>query len=223
MTNFAELSDNDLMLLFKDGNEKAFEVLHMRRRGNIYRHLLFGMGLREAVAEELAQETWFAIIANRHSYETAAQFITWALTIARRKAMDYQFKKSTKSEIQLADDEDDDKPGHLEGVDPRTPEAVRSNKDLSAALENCRRGLTSGQREVLSLKEEGEMTLTDVALLVGVDRSSVAERAKRAYENMRKCLNKTLGEAVVAAFLKGETAQQQHDTGTRLEINHDHE
>src|SRR3989338_2041680 len=60
----AESSDEELMLLYRDGEAGAFDTLYARHKGGIYRYL--ARQCRDAAAaEELFQDVWMKLIRAR--------------------------------------------------------------------------------------------------------------------------------------------------------------
>src|SRR5260221_11070295 len=82
-----EDSDEALMLRYRDGDVRAFEVLVTRHRKPIYNFIL--RFVREpAQAEDVLQETFLRLIKSAEGYERQAKFTTWLYTIARNLCVD---------------------------------------------------------------------------------------------------------------------------------------
>src|SRR6188508_1068538 len=88
----AVTDDTTLMLRYRDGDARAFELLYERHKGPLYRYLQRMCGRRE-VADDLFQEVWSKVIASRSRYEVRAQFNTFLFRIAHNCAVDY-FRRS---------------------------------------------------------------------------------------------------------------------------------
>ena len=73
-----ELSDERLMLAYRDGDARAFESLYRRYRGSLHRYLAHQCG-SQAFAEELYQEVWIKVVNARAEYEPLAKFSTLSL------------------------------------------------------------------------------------------------------------------------------------------------
>ena len=78
----AVTDDATLMLRYRDGDARAFEILYERHKGPLYRYLQRMCGRRE-VADDLFQEVWSKVIASRSRYEARAQFNTFLFRIAK--------------------------------------------------------------------------------------------------------------------------------------------
>src|ERR1700735_4738628 len=86
-------SDEQLILELQQGSDAAFTKLFLRYRQRVYG--FFRRRINDAAqAEELAQETFLAVLRGAHSYEPRATFRAYLFGIAfnilsahRRKAM----------------------------------------------------------------------------------------------------------------------------------------
>ena len=75
-------SDPDvrLMLRVRDDDAGAFEELVRRYEARLVR-LMYTIGPRADLAEDLAQETFMRVYRARKRYEAGAKFSTWLFTI----------------------------------------------------------------------------------------------------------------------------------------------
>ncbi len=78
-------SDESLMLRYRDGDVRAFELLVTRHRKPVFNFIL--RFVRDtAQAEDVTQETFLRLIKGADAYERQAKFTTWLYTIARTPA-----------------------------------------------------------------------------------------------------------------------------------------
>jgi len=67
MDTTAAVSDEQLMLAYRDGDAGAFDTLYRRHKGPVYRYML--RQCRNAgVADELFQDVWMNLIRAREGY-----------------------------------------------------------------------------------------------------------------------------------------------------------
>ena len=76
------------MIRAKEGDSSAFETLVHRYRDKLVGYL-FHRVLNHAVAEDLAQDTFFRAYCARERYEATATFGTWIYCIAHRLAINW--------------------------------------------------------------------------------------------------------------------------------------
>ena len=86
------ISDEQLMLQYKDGDTSAFEVLYSRYRLPMFRYLQNQCG-NAAIAEEIFQDVWMKLIRARERYEVTASFKTYIYRVAHNRLIDHYRKQ----------------------------------------------------------------------------------------------------------------------------------
>ena len=77
-----DLSDEQLMLMFRYGNRAAFDLLFEKYRTPVFNFARRMLGGREA-AEDVCQETFLRVVGAAGGWRPEARFRTWLYTIAR--------------------------------------------------------------------------------------------------------------------------------------------
>jgi RNA polymerase sigma-70 factor (ECF subfamily) len=168
------------MLRYGEGDVSAFEVLYQRNKDRLFRFLLHS-GCGATSAEDIAQDTWSAVIGAASRYRHDAGFRTWLYTIARRKIVDdWRRRKGTDTKAQVEIDES-------EVEDTRSTGRPLAQLQLARLLELVE-ALPLEQREVFLLKEEG-FSLKEIA---GITETGV-ETAKSRLRYARDCLREGMG------------------------------
>ena len=85
-------SDEALLRAFSQGEAEAFDKLYLRHKDGLYNFIFRSLG-QFALAEEIAQEAWMAVIAQSASYKPTAAFRTWLYRIASNKVADFYRRK----------------------------------------------------------------------------------------------------------------------------------
>lgn len=86
--NVEHLSISELLEHIQQGHEDSLIVLHSRYASMVYAVVYRILG-EQMVAEEVTQDTFMQIWEKGHTYDPArGKFLTWLLTIARRRAID---------------------------------------------------------------------------------------------------------------------------------------
>src|SRR5687767_2601612 len=96
--------DATLMLRYRQGDVRAFEMLYERHKGALYRYLQ-RLCRSPEMANDLFQEVWSKVIASRERYEARAKFTTFLFHIAHNCAVD-QFRRAGRPQEKLAQDVD---------------------------------------------------------------------------------------------------------------------
>lgn len=184
-----EMSDEALMLAYRDGDAAAFEALYRRWRSRLYRYLVRQCGAA-AQADELFQDVWLKVVNARKGYEAAAKFSTWLFRIAHNRLIDH-YRAQGRSEIVSYDDdpEDADRVASLPAAAATAqPEALLERKALAQELVRHIEALPAAQRETFLLSEEGELTLEEIAAATGTNRETAKSRLRYAVNKLRSAL-----------------------------------
>ena len=163
-------TDEQLMLEFQRGSRVAFTELFGRYRERIYG--FFRRRLNHAArAEELAQETFLAVLRAIERYEPRALFRTWLYGIAMN-LLAAERRKAGREEPQS------------EAADPPATE----NPDTALAVRQAVSRLDADDREVLLLREYEQLSYAEIAELLAVPVGTVRSRLFRARMALKKIL-----------------------------------
>jgi RNA polymerase sigma-70 factor, ECF subfamily len=114
LTDLARASDDELLDALRDGDEAAYVAL-VRRYGGLMQRVALGYVRTPAVAEEVVQETWCAVLTGLDRFEGRASLKTWLFRILTNRAKTRgQREARTVPFSSLAGEEDLDGPA----VDP---------------------------------------------------------------------------------------------------------
>jgi RNA polymerase sigma-70 factor (ECF subfamily) len=175
------VSDQSILDRIAAGEREAFAELVQR-----YQQPLFGflgrMGLTQAQAEDLAQETFLRAWSHLQQFDpTRAQFSTWLHTIARNLA--FTWLSSRQQQTALPDEA-------LEDVACERPSPMQQlqAKQERERLQHALRQLPMADRSALALTYVHGMSLTDVARIEGVSLAAIKTRLHRARQALRSML-----------------------------------
>src|SRR6187551_1749441 len=100
----SRLSDSQLVSLYQNGNEEAFEALLHRHKSRIYTAIYLIVKDRY-IAEDLLQETFIKAINTIRGgrYNEEGKFLPWISRIAHNLAIDHFRKEKRYPEIILED------------------------------------------------------------------------------------------------------------------------
>src|SRR5690348_10439645 len=119
----ASLSDAEIMLRAKAGDQSAFEYLVQKYRRPML-SFMYRMARNAAAAEDLAQEVFLRVYRSRESYEASAKFTTWLYRIATNLAVNHA--RDTRQErpaSTVSIDQPDDESGRTFDVPDAAPTA----------------------------------------------------------------------------------------------------
>jgi RNA polymerase sigma-70 factor (ECF subfamily) len=184
-------SDESLMLRYRDGDVRAFEVLVARHRKPVYNFIL--RFVRDsAQAEDVTQETFLRLIKGADAYERQAKFTTWLFTIARNLCVDAsrrgKHRKAASLDAPLDGEEGsasllDLVPDGGAGVDRQA-----QSRELALRIRNAIEALPDEQREIFLLREVADLQFNEIASVVGCPENTVKSRMRYALEKLREAL-----------------------------------
>jgi RNA polymerase sigma-70 factor (ECF subfamily) len=162
------------------GDRGALEALYAQAGPTLLRYLLHFTADR-GVAEEILQDVLVAIWQNAHSYAGRSAGRGWLFGIARRRAL----KRLRRSDplllgLELA--------GAMPASEPE-PEAALLAACDRANLRQAIDQLSEIHREVLVLTFVLELSLAEVAEVVGVPIGTVKSRLHHARRDVRRLLH----------------------------------
>ena len=181
------LTDADLMLRVKDGDDAAFDYLCEK-----YRRPMLGFMYRVArntsVAEELAQEVFLRVYRARQTYNAEAKFSTWLYRIASNLSVNYvRDTKYERPEMSVSLDEPDDDSGLTIDVADSSLNAEQSilRRERMEAIRKHVQALPERQREAVIMHKYQSMDYRQIADVLKISESATKSLLFRAYETLR--------------------------------------
>ena len=186
-----EPADESLMAQFAGGDVTAFERLYARHEMRVWRYLLRHLG-EPALADDLAQEVWFAVARQAQRYEPRAnaKFSTWLFTLAHHRVVD-SFRSKQRGHVSLDGGIGDDEESLIESLpadEASGPLAQIESREQAQALLAALEQLPAVQRQAFLLQAEGGMEVSDIAQATGVSFETAKSRLRYARGKLRQCL-----------------------------------
>jgi len=181
-----ETADETLMLRYCAGDADAFAELYSRHKGPLFRYFLRHCGV-QAVAEELFQDVWLNVVRARAQYTVQAKFATYLYRLAHNRLVDYYRRQS----VALAASWQDGAGPPSEGVVLTTGEELETQTHVRfqvVRLMELLQTLPEVQREAFLLREEGGMSVEEIADVTGVERETAKSRLRYAMNRLRRGL-----------------------------------
>jgi RNA polymerase sigma-70 factor (ECF subfamily) len=184
------LSDADIMLQVKAGDDSAFEYLVQKYRRPMV-NFMFRMAHNNAAAEDLAQEVFLRVYRSRESYEASAKFTTWLYRIATNLAVNHaRDTRHERPENTVSLDEPDQESGHTLDLPDRTPSAEDAivRRERVAAIRQRVQALPERQRIAVVMHKYQQMEYRQIADVLKLSESATKSLLFRAYETLREQL-----------------------------------
>ena len=187
MKNLSTSTDYELVKLYENGNDNAFDELLQRHQNYVYSYILF-LVKEEERTDDIFQETFTrAIIAIRsHKYQTTGKFSAWLIRIAHNLIIDSSretesgkliiqenFTPNILNDIRLSE-------GAIESniIEQQKSDQIRMMLDYLPAV----------QREVIILRFYEDLSFKEIAEKTGVSINTSLGRMRYALINLRKMI-----------------------------------
>jgi RNA polymerase sigma-70 factor, ECF subfamily len=192
-------SDVELLRRLRAGDERAFVTLVERYNGSMLR-LAASFVPSRAVAEEVVQETWLAMLRGLAAFEGRSSLKTWLFTILVNRARSTGVRESRTVPVADAGPVVDASrfgpggawvlpPEHwIEEAESRV-DAAKLNELLRSALD----GLPPRQREVVLLRDVEELTSAEVCGVLSISEANQRVLLHRGRGKLRQVLEAELG------------------------------
>ncbi len=191
MANSAEaVSDADVMLRVKTGDESAFTFLVQKYRRPII-GFLYRMCHNPSTAEELAQEVFLRVYRSRETYEASAKFTTWLYRIAANLAVNYaRDTRHERPEVTVRLDEPDQETGTMPDLadESLSVEEQLVRRERLAAIRSKVNALPERQRLAVIMHKYQQMDYRQIADVLKLSESATKSLLFRAYETLREQL-----------------------------------
>jgi RNA polymerase sigma-70 factor (ECF subfamily) len=179
--------DERSMLAYAGGDTAAFVRLYDRHERPVHRFFL-RQGAAPALADDLLQETWMAVIRSAPRYRADARFTTWLYRIARSKLVDHW--RATRQHVLLddaANDPDGDDPAieRIADSDAVRPDVQAMSRQHAALFVTAVEALPAAQREAFVLHFEGDLSMDEIATLTEVGVETAKSRLRYAMKRVR--------------------------------------
>jgi RNA polymerase sigma-70 factor (ECF subfamily) len=153
-----------------------------RSQRRLVRYLLYLIGRRD-YAEDLAQETWIRVLQRGSQYNGRQRFDLWLFAIARNLAIDHlREKRKAVQTASLPDDRDEILLVSSSGPSPF--EAAARSEDV-IRLAGQLQILPPLYREALLLRFQEDMSLSEIAQVLGAPVTTVTSRIYRGLAALR--------------------------------------
>lgn len=181
-------ADEVLIVRYRDGDVRAFEVLLARHRRGVYNFLRRYVG-DDASAEDLLQETFLRVVRRAGTFAGESSFKTWLYAIARNASFDALRRGRGRKarSLDTAKNRDDDPPPPVRDPDADT-EREAGNMELRRRLESAIARLPQEQREVLLMRERAGLSFPEIGRITGCSPETAKTRMRYALEKLRHML-----------------------------------
>ena len=180
------MSDEELALLYVNGNNKAFDELLSRVQDKIFTYIMY-MVKDEDMANDLFQETFIKAITKLQNglYTDSGKFVFWVMRIAHNVIIDRYREIKGEHIIEPTKDNDLENLRGASVLDTyRESEMV--NEQVKQDVKRLMNALPETQREVVYMRFFQQMSFKEIAEETGVSINTSLGRMRYALINLRK-------------------------------------
>ena len=185
MNNYKDKSDEQLISLYVDGKNEAFDTLLERHKDRIYMYIYHSVK-NEELADDIFQDTFVKAIMTikQGRYTENGHFPAWITRIAHNLVIDY-FRQTKAENLQSTDDEDSNILNRKE-LSERNVEDELVTSQIHNDVRRLVRALPENQREVLLMRYYKNMSFKEIADATNVSINTALGRMRYAILNMRR-------------------------------------
>jgi RNA polymerase sigma-70 factor (ECF subfamily) len=189
-------ADAALVDKMRMGDEAAFREIVRRYQDRLVRLAESTVGSR-AVAQEVTQDTWLAVLRGVDRFEGRSTFKTWLFNILMNRARSAAHKETRagRPDGNVGDERFDKNGAWANPPEPwsdRVDDRIVAN-DLALRLRVLLPQLPDQQRAVLMLRDVEGLSSEDVVKMLGVSEGNQRVLLHRGRARVRACLSAKLG------------------------------
>ncbi|MDR2057018.1 MAG: sigma-70 family RNA polymerase sigma factor [Dysgonamonadaceae bacterium] len=185
MIQLKQMTDEELVVAYAEGNNIAFSILLDRHKSNIYSYIYFIVRNRE-MAEDIFQETFVKAITTikQGRYTENGKFRAWINRIAHNLIIDNY--RQEKNEQTISKDECEIDLFNNSKLSDGTIEDEIVKKQVLSDVKKLINYLPDNQKEVVILRYYQDLSFKEIADITGVSINTALGRMRYAVLNMRR-------------------------------------
>jgi len=191
-----QVSDEQLLGLFRQGDQQAFAQLVKRYEKELYNFLAKFTG-RPTLAEDIFQEAFLQVHISAADFDTARSFRPWLYTIASNKARDAMRRNARRPAVNLTASDDDDSDFDLWSnllKDETTPQDILDKKQQQEMVRQVVAQMPDNLREILILAYFNQLSYKEMSETLDVPLGTVKSRLHTAVAAFAKKYHQAAGQ-----------------------------
>lgn len=186
MNTLQQMTDEQLVELYENGNNKAFEIILMRYKSKVYAYIYLIVRNKE-LAEDIFQETFCKAIVTiqQGRYSDTGKFLGWINRIAHNLIIDH-FRRERNENTCSADSFEYDIIGNNSKLSEKSYEDIVSNEQVLRDVKRLVEFLPESQRSVVKMRFFEDLSFKEIAEKTDVSINTALGRMRYALMNMRK-------------------------------------
>ena len=187
MKTLKMMTDEELVVLYAEGNNAAFDILLNRYKSSIHSYIYFIVRNKE-LTEDIFQETFVKVIMTikQGRYTENGKFLSWVLRIAHNQVIDHFRQKKQQNNVSEGE------AGYDLLNNKKFSDTTVEEKMVSAQIEADVRKLLDylpkEQKEVVMMRYYMGLSFKEIAEQTGVSINTALGRMRYALINLRRMI-----------------------------------
>lgn len=189
MINLKDMTDEQLAIVYIQGENKAFDMLLARNQAKLYSYIMFVVRDRN-IADDVFQDTFVKVITKlrQGSYTATGKFSAWLMRIAHNIIIDMYRSQKLDNIVEPTIDNDLSNIVGSGLLDDNIESRFISEQNLEEAKQ-LMEALPASQREVVYMRFYQQMSFKEIAEATGLSINTALGRMRYAVLNMRRMAN----------------------------------
>ena len=185
MKTLRMMTDEELVVLYAEGNNAAFDVLLNRYKSSIHSYIYFIVHNKD-LTEDIFQETFVKVIMTikQGRYTENGKFKAWTTRIAHNLIID-NFRQERSENTVSNDEVEVDLFNNIKLCDGTIEDNIVRRQVLSD-VKKLVKHLPDSQHEVLEMRYYQDLSFKEIADITGVSINTALGRMRYAILNMRR-------------------------------------
>lgn len=181
-----DVSDDDLIRMYRNGDAEAFDTLFDRHYGSVYNFARTMLGNCDS-SEEVLQETFLAVARTANSYTPRGRFRAWLMRIVRNRCLNRLEAQRVRRAALAESGLDVVEAASAEPLPPTRLEANEQTMIVRSAIAE----LPERQRESIALYAFEEMSYREIAEVLEMPINTIKTLIHRARANLAQAMGTT--------------------------------
>lgn len=188
MKHLKSLKDDELINLYINGNNNAFDVLLGKYQQKLFSYIFFIIKDKE-ISDDIFQETFMkAIVTIKNGrYNADGRFYNWITRIAHNLIID-QFRNEKNDNTVSCDNEGYNILNNQELCDGNIENDI-INLQIRNDIRKLVNNLPDNQKEIVIMRFYHDMSFKEIAEVTGTSINTALGRMRYAIMNLRKMVN----------------------------------
>jgi RNA polymerase sigma-70 factor (ECF subfamily) len=212
-------SDRKLVERVKEGDVRAFEMLHRRYHARIYRYAFMRLGNAEDAAD-VASHTFCKALSKLHDYQfrRSDSIYPWLHQIASNRVVDLVRDRPAGGMLSLDAQAAEDVDSFLEYLPADGPSAQElvERSEVQEVVRQAIEKLPADQGRAIALRFLGDLSIKDIACAMDRSEGAVKSLLHRALQSMRQHLKGTVANSAYQGAAPAVSVERADSHGTEV-------